>query len=316
MSVYAVQFQHGMSIPEFFQHFGSEDQCLKALERLSWPSGFQCPKCAGSEHYTLHVRKRKTHQCQSCGHQTSVTAGTLFHASKLPLTRWFLAIYLISQAKTGLSALALKRQVGVSYPTAWMMHHKIMQAMVERERKYTLSGYIQIDDVYLGGERSGGKVGRGSENKVPFIAAVSVTPEGQPIHLKLSPISGFTRKAIAQWAHDTLDPNSWVLSDGLPGFNGVIEAHCHHQVQVVAGRKPHDLPDFKWVNTLIGNVKTSLSGAYHSFRFNKYAERYLGAIMYRFNRRFDLHALPERLLMAALLMSPCPERKLRLAEHS
>lgn len=89
-----------------------------------------------------------------------------------------------------------------------------MQAMVERERKYTLSGYIQIDDVYLGGERSGGKVGRGSESKVPFIAAVSVTPEGKPIHLKLSPISGFTRKAIAHWAHYTLDPNSWALSDG------------------------------------------------------------------------------------------------------
>jgi hypothetical protein len=133
---------------------------------------------------------------------------------KLPLTRRFLAIYLISQAKTGLSALALKRHVGVSYPIAWMMHHKIMQAMVERERKYTLSGYIQIDDVYLGGERSGGKVGRGSESKVPFIAAVSVTPEGKPIHLKLSPISGFTRKAIAHWAHYTLDPNSWALSDG------------------------------------------------------------------------------------------------------
>lgn len=90
----------------------------------------------------------------------------MFHACKLTLTCWFLAVYLISQAKTGLSALALKRQVGVSYPTARMMHHKIMQAIVERERKYTLSGYVQIDDVYLGGKRSGGKAGRGSENIV------------------------------------------------------------------------------------------------------------------------------------------------------
>jgi hypothetical protein len=111
---------------------------------------------------------------QRLRHQTSVTAGTLFACTKLPLTTWFLAIYLLSQAKTGLSALALKRQLGVSYPTAWLMHHKILHAMAQREQAHRLEGRIQLDDAYLGGERSDGTTGRGTTGKTPFVAAVSV----------------------------------------------------------------------------------------------------------------------------------------------
>ena len=240
----------------------------------------------------------------------------MFHSTKLALTIWFLAIYLISQAKTGLSALALKRYLGVSYPTAWMIHHKLMQAMIEREARYSLDGQVQIDDVYLGGERSGGKAGRGSENKVPFVAAVSLNQDGNPIHAKLSPVPGFTLTAIARWAKSCLNPGAHVLSDGLACFSAVTEAGCQHHVVVMGGRKPKDLPEFDWVNTVIANVKTSLGGCYHAFNFAKYAERYLAAIAYRFNRRFDLRSLPKRLLVAAATLGPLPERRLRLAEDS
>ena len=92
----------------------------------------------------------------------------------------FFAIYLVSQAKTGLSALDLKRQLGVSYPTAWLIQQKLMQAMVERDAQYTLSGDVQVDDACLGGELAGGKAGRGSENKVPFVAAIPLSAEGRP----------------------------------------------------------------------------------------------------------------------------------------
>jgi hypothetical protein len=126
---------------------------------------------------------RKVFQCTGCRHQTSLIAGTVFQGTKLPLTIWFLAIYLISQAKTGLSALALKRQLGVSYPTARLIHHKLMQVMADRESRYVLDGKVQVDDTYLGGERTGGKVGRGSENKVPFVAAVSLTEEDRPLRV-------------------------------------------------------------------------------------------------------------------------------------
>jgi transposase-like protein len=314
MSMNRIQFQPGMSLFEFFEKFGSEAQCEAAVERARWPQGFRCPRCGGAAHCVLRAKNRKTFQCNSCHHQTSLIVGTLFEGTKLALTVWLLAIYLVSQAKTGLSALALKRDLGVSYPTAWLIHHKLMQAMVEREAGYVLSGTVQVDDAYLGGELNNGTAGRGSENKVPFVAAVSLDEEGHPLRAKLSQLPSFTRKAIADWAGTALSPQSTVISDGLACFAGVTDAGCAHEPTVVGGRKPRELPLFHWVNTVLGNVKTGLSGAYHSFAFGKYAERYLGAITYRFNRRFDLHALPSQLLVAAVVSSPCPEWSIRMAE--
>ncbi|VVN34998.1 IS1595 family transposase ISTha4 [Pseudomonas fluorescens] len=235
--------------------------------------------------------------------------------TKLPLTLWFLAIYLISQAKTGLSALALKRSLGVSYPTAWLVQHKSMRAMASREQMYVLEGNVQIDDAYLGGEHSGGKVGRGSENKTPFVAAVSLSKDGHPLRAKLTPISGFSVKAIEHWAKSSLAPGACVYSDGLACFGAVTAAGCTHERTVVAGGKPKEFPQFQWVNTVLGNLKTRLSGSHHVFNFSKYAARYLGAFAYRFNRRFDLSTLHARLLIAATTCTPQPLRLVRMAEH-
>ncbi|MCU0834681.1 MAG: IS1595 family transposase [Chromatiaceae bacterium] len=156
MAMNRIQFQPGMSLFELFRRFGTEAQCAAALEQARWPEDFRCPRCGGAAHCVLGVRARKTFQCNACHHQTSLIAGAVFEGTKLGLTVWFLAIYLISQAKTGLSALALKRDLGVSYPTAWLMHHKLMQAMVEREAGYVLCGTVQVDDAYLGGELNDG----------------------------------------------------------------------------------------------------------------------------------------------------------------
>lgn len=306
-----IQFQPGLSLPEFLRQFGTEAQCEAALEHSRWPDGFRCPRCGHAAHGVIRARTRKTFQCHACGHQTSLIAGTLFEATKRALAVWFLAIFLISQAKTGLSALALKRHLGVSYPTAWLLHHKLMQAMVEREADRPLSGCVQVDDAYLGGECPGGGPGRGSANKVPFVAAVSTGGGDRPLRLKLSPVPGFTRTAIAEWAGAALAPETLVISDGLSGFAGVVDAGCQHRVIVAGGRHPRDLPEFRWVNTVLGNVKTGLGGTHHAFKFWKYAERYLGAIAYRFNRRFDLRALPGRLLHAAACIGPRPLRVIR-----
>lgn len=309
-----IQFQPGLSMPEFFRRYGTEAQCEAALEQARWPEGFRCPCCGGAAHCVLRGGSRKLFQCNACRHQSSLIAGTVFQGTKLRLTVWFLAIYLISQAKTGLSALALKRQLGVSYPTAWLIHHKLMQAMAEREQRYVLAGQVQVDDAYLGGERSGGKVGRGSENKVPFVAAVSLSDDGHPLRTKLTPVPSFSLKAIAQWAQSCLAPGSTVFSDGLACFGAVTAAGCTHQPTVVAGRKPKDLPEFKWINTVLGNLKTGLSGSYHAFAFRKYAARYLAAFAYRFNRRFDLSTLHQRLIVAAARCAPYPLPAIRMAD--
>lgn len=313
MAMNRIQFQPGLSMSEFFNLYGMESQCEKALERARWPSGFCCPRCGHDAHCVLRGGTHEVFQCNACRHQTSLIASTVFQGTKLALTVWFLAIYLISQAKTGLSALALKRHLGVSYPSAWLIHHKLMQAMSLREERYVLEGQVQVDDAYLGGERSGGKVGRGSENKVPFVAAVSLSDDGHPLRTKLTLVPGFTLKSIAQWAKDQLAPGTTVFSDGLACFSAVTEAGCVHQPTVVAGRKPKDLPEFQWINTVLGNLKTSLTGSYHAFDFRKYAARYLAAFTYRFNRRFDLKALHTRLLVAAVSCGPQPLRSIRLA---
>jgi len=130
-------------------------------------------------------RALKSRAVFHCHHQHSLTSGTIFASTKLPLTTWFLAIYLITQAKTGISALALHRQLGVSYNTAWSMKQKIMHVMKGQDDKQPLSGIVQLDDVYWGGEHRGGKRGRGSENKTPFVAAVSVDDEGHPVRMNM-----------------------------------------------------------------------------------------------------------------------------------
>jgi len=129
-----VQFQKGMSLTEFLQHYGTEDQCFDALYKWRWPNGFQCPSCGYDK--SCQLTNRKLQQCNRCHHQTSITAGTILESTKLPLTTWFLAIYLISQSKKSVSAMQLHRQLGISYNSAWGLKHKLMQVMMARDQKY------------------------------------------------------------------------------------------------------------------------------------------------------------------------------------
>ena len=203
----------------------------------------------------------------------------------------------------------------LSYNAAWRMRHKLMQVMMERDRAHPLGGFIQLDDAYLGGERSGGKRGRGAPGKTPFVAAVETNAEGHPLRVKLTVVEGFRLTEIAAWAQQHLSPGTQVLSDGLACFNGVTAAGCVHEPMVTGGGKAAvERPEFRWVNTILGNIKNALCGTYHAVR-PKYAQRYLAEFEYRFNRRFDLPDIIPRLVYVALRTPPMPERllKLRLA---
>lgn len=167
-----IQFQGGISIPRFLSLYGTEEQCQKRLFSLRWENGFMCPNC-GSTSY-CQLRSRPLYQCNRCHQQTSLTAGTLLSNSKLPLTVWFLAIYLITQGKNGISALELSRHLGISYNATWRLKHKLMQAMKENDDKQPLENIVQLDDAYWGGKGKGGKRGRGSKKKTPFVAAIQM----------------------------------------------------------------------------------------------------------------------------------------------
>jgi len=192
------------------------------------------------------------------------------------------------------------------------MKHTLMQVMLERDSANKLSGFVELDDAYLGGERRGGKVGRGAAGKTPFVAAVETTNEGHPMRSKLSVVKGFRTREIARWSRSCLTAGSTVISDGLACFNAVTEAGCSHDRMVCGGgRAAVEEPEFYWVNTILGNLKSALRSTYHAVR-PKYAQRYLSEFQYRFNRRVDLSQVITRLAYAAIHTSPMPDRLLKL----
>ncbi len=311
-----IQFQSGLSLPEFMSRYGTEAKCAAALEQSRWPEGFTCARCASPRHTTWERESRKYWQCSHCGYQSTLTAGTIFQATKLPLRVWLLAMHLLCLAKNNVSALELKRHLGVSYPSALMLKHKVTQVMTEREQDRRLDGRVEIDDAYLGGERPG-KRGRGSQNKIAFIAAVQTNEQGHPLFIRLDRVSAFSHAAIEAWAIKALAASAHVLSDGCAGF-GAVAKHVavHEPIVVGSGRQAAQRPEFRWVNTILGNLMTAIEGTYHAFNFDKYADRYLGEAQYRFNRRFDLRSILARLTRAAVLAEPWPARRLGFTEGS
>ena len=309
-----VQFQKGLSLGGFLARYGSEELCHAALVALRWPDGFACPRCGAREHAVLG--RRRLFQCSACRHQTSVKAGTVFAASKLPLAKWFLAIYLLTQSKNDVAALELMRQLGVRYDTAWLVKQKLMAAMLERNRQRPLAGEVQIDDAYLGGEKKwceGGKRGRGSPNKIPFLAAVA-TREGRPVAVHLRRVDGFTKEQLGRYARASLAPGARVVSDGLHCFAALAEAGFAHTVIKTGGgpRRPTE-PAFAWVNTVLGNVKAAITGTCRALGA-RHTARYLAAYEYRFNRRADLRGMVPRLAYVALRLPPTPYRTIVPAE--
>ncbi len=152
------------------KHYGTEESCAKALMEHRWSNGFQCPRCGHDRGYALS--KRRTYECAGCKYPVSLTAGTLFQASNLPLTTWFWAIYLVAADKGGISALRLSKQMGVSWLPAQRMLRKIRTAMGRRDSVYRLTELVEVDDALVGGRRPGGKRGRGAEGKAPVLVAV------------------------------------------------------------------------------------------------------------------------------------------------
>ena len=307
-----VQFQRGLSLPQFLKQYGTEEHCHNALFNWRWPTGFVCPEC-GHVGY-CEIAGRGVYQCHRCHRQTSLTSGTIFEYTKLPLTTWFLGMFFLTQTKNGVSALELRRQLGIGYNAALRMKHKLMQVMKERDDSHPLFGIIQVDDAYWGGEQSGGKRGRGAPGKTPFVAAVQTNEEGHPIAMRFTQLPGFRKEAIAKWAQRHLAAGSLVVSDGLACFGGVVEAGCEHEgIGTGGGPASVTLEAFTWINTMIGNVKNAMHGSYHAIN-HRHLPRYLAEFCYRFNRRFKLEDMIPRLGYAAVRTPPMPQRLLSMAE--
>jgi transposase-like protein len=297
----------GLSEVAFRERFGTEAACRKALFEMRWREGLICPACGHRGFCQLATRK--LFQCNRCKKQLRLTAGTVFQDTKLPLTTWFAAIYHLAQGKNGISSIELARRLGVRQTTAWLIKHKLMRAMAAREAtKPRLEGRVEIDDAYLGGERPGGKRGRGAAGKTPIVAAVETTPERRPRRMRLSVVEGFRKKEVERIAKRDFAAGSTIVSDGLACWTAVLAAGCSHVAMTTgSGKQAASWTPFKWVNTCLGNIKTAIAGTYHHVSA-KHAQSYLASFAYRFNRRSRLDSIVERLAWAASHTGPQPYR--------
>ncbi|TKB05860.1 IS1595 family transposase [Desulforhopalus sp. IMCC35007] len=307
-----IQFQKGLSLQNFLKSYGTEEDCRNRLFNMKWPTGFCCPQCGCNHYYTITTRN--LYQCTACKHQSSLISGTIFGSSKLPLTTWFLAIYFITQSKDGLSALHLRRLLGISVNAAFRLKQKIQHVMKSSDDSLRLDNLVELDDVYWGGKKSG-KRGRGASGKTPFLAAVSHNDNGHPIHMRMSKVKAFTSNEIERWALRHLDDNCVVVTDGFRSFSSICHVvDLHHSINTAGIYEDPDNKFFHWVNTMIGNVKRSIHGTYHSVS-SKHLPRYLAEFNFRFNNRFNMGSMIEILIKQAIKTEPLPQYKLKRAEE-
>jgi transposase-like protein len=286
-----------MSLIRFQREFNSEEICESYLLNKRWPNGFRCPHCEHDQYY--YVQKRKLYECRQCGTQTSVTAGTIMHKTKLPLLKWFWAIYLVVHDKRGRSALSLADLLEVNYRTAWRMLHKIRRAMSEQDANYQLSGFVEMDDAYFGSPKKG-KDGRGT-TKAKVAVALSTDEEGRPRFLRMQVIDKVTIEEIHRVAKSCIAKGSTILSDGHSSYKQLKNIGYQH---ISKTYYKEDNEEFlKWLHTIISNAKAFVDGTYHGLG-QKHLQAYLDEFCYRFNRRFFPNELFGRLLNACVSASP------------
>lgn len=285
-----------ITLVEWQKRFGTERACAKVLAHVRWPQGFQCPACGSKQ--CRFIATRKLYQCSSCRHQVSVTADTLFHATKVPLVKWFWAIYLTATDKGGLSALRLSKHLGVSWLSARRMLKKIRTAMAHRDSIYRLSKLNELDDTYVGGKRAG-KRGRGAEGKKPVLVAFETREKGAGF-VAMKAVDTVNKETVSSFLAFHMPPGQTVRTDALPALNAVGDHHAHEKKVTPPQKASEWLP---LVHIMIGNMKKFINGTFHGVSSN-YLQEYLDEFCYRFNRRFWEPEMPLRLLNACLAHAP------------
>lgn len=286
--------QSSLTLYEFKNLFLDENACRKHLFEIRWPNGFECPKCGHTEYY--EIESRNIFQCTNCRHQTSVTAGTIFHKTRTPLQIWFWIIFLVAKDKRGVSALSISKEFPVSYPTAWTMLHKIRKAMSDRDSNYQLSGIIEVDEGYFGASTKGKKRGRGTDQS-KVLVSVSVKQDSKPQFAKMNIINDITKDTIHENIKSNIEKDSTINTDGFRSYSGLNENGFNHEK--IESLDLDITEVLKSVHTLISNVKSFIEGTYHGLD-KKHLQSYLDEYCYRFNRRFWQNQLFDRLLTACI----------------
>jgi hypothetical protein len=287
------------SLPEFQRRFANEAACVAYLAAARWPEGFRCPACGGARAWRLST-KPFTWDCADCRRQTSVTAGTVMHGSKLDLTVWFWAACLMATHSNGISATQLQLQLGIgSYKTAWLLcaNPRVQpggrRAMVDPERN-PLSGLVEVDETAIPfrtrDDPVAGPGGRSAEGKMPVIAAVEIVGDG-PGRLRLAPIADDSAASLGAFVAANVGAGATIRTDGWPAYPGT--PGVEHDPHVVGTMAAHLV--LPWTHRVFANLKRWALGVYHGLR-RRHLQSYLDEFVFRFNRRRTRHAAFRSLL--------------------
>lgn len=288
-----------MTLMSFQRKYRTDEDCLQAIFEARWPRGFLCPKCGHDFGYRLS--QRRSIQCAACRKQTSITSGTLFERSKVPLQKWFWLIYLMSQDKGGISTVRAAELLEMHYATVWFMMHKLRVAMGNRLDGRTLSGLVEIDDAFFGGKTKG-KTGRGAHGKLNVVVIVERLNRhaGDAALIVLPDQLGDTLKAAVE---TVLEPMTHIRTDGLPK-NSSLHGLAGKLNMDTIGRNYSETGPLKNADRVISLAKRYLLGTYHQYCSRAHLQRFLNEFSFRFNRRYHWSQLFSRTLAAAALNPP------------
>lgn len=292
------------SLLEFQNRFPDEQSCWEYLAAMRWPDGFQCPHCKESKN--CFNSGKKVFECYHCGKQMSVISGTIFHRSKVPLLKWFWAIFLMSTNKKGVSMLYLQKQLGIcNYRTVWQMGHKIRRAMAQRDDIYSLRGTVEADEILIGGQQSMKEFLKEGSNKTPFLISVEEEKSGGPRFVSFQELKTVYEEHVLPALQKKVEKGATIKSDGAGAYVKAKNKGYKHERSVYQKEPEKTAEHLKWVNILTSNLKRFLMSTYHGVGA-KHRNAYLAEFAYRFNRRYWPRQAFDRLLYACVNATPIP----------
>lgn len=295
---------------EFEKQFNSDQACEEYFYRMRWPEGFICQRCGCQKCWNI---KGGLYRCSQCRYHVSVTTGTIFQNSRLPLSVWFRAIWHIISQKQGISALGLQRVLGLNrYETTWTMLHRLRVAMV-RPGRDRLVGPVQVDETFIGGPRPG-KRGRGAEGKT--LVMVSVEDKGKRAgRIRLNKVNDASGNSLIPAIKEHIEPNNEIRTDGWEGYSQLSKSGYKHTII----RKTADLGEnlLPLANRVTSLLKRWLQGTHQGAPLGSHLDYYLDEFVFRFNRRTSRSRglLFYRLLQQAVNIGPVKEEDIRKAQN-
>lgn len=286
------------SIFKIVKKFDSEEKCIAHLEQIRWPKGLTCIRCDGKRVFKFSTKgktgkDRRLYECVDCRYQYSVTTGTVFHDSHLPLTKWFLAIYMICSSRKGLSAKQLQRELDVTYKTAWYMAHRVRLAIQEDgDFCEKFDGIVEVDGTYVGGKRPGPR-GRGAASKVPIVGIKERT-SGQ---VRMQAVKNVSGRTLAEFIRDHAKPGAEVHTDSFSSYVWLDSSEYAHRAMNHRKTYVNGPVHVNGVENIWSLLKRGIMGTYHKISA-KYLPLYLNEFSFRFNYRDDF-AILDRVLQTS-----------------